>query len=76
VTSMARLRRRLDRWARYADKVTPGWRQLGTSDNPTPAPRRPRGLRRAWLRYDAERVRRSILLWERWSGHRMEAGDD
>lgn len=71
MTSMTRLRRRLDRWARYADKATPGW-----SDTQAPKGTRPdipTGMARAWQRHDREQLRRNELLWQR---AQMEAGDE
>ena len=49
MTSMTRLRRRLDRWARYADKAT--W-DPERADIPA-------SMRRAWLRHDREKLRRN-----------------
>ena len=64
MTSVTRLRRRLHRWARFSDRVTPGWASEGRLIVA------PRGLQRAWRRHDAEQLRRNVLLWQR---ARMEA---
>jgi hypothetical protein len=54
MTSMTKLHRRLDRWIRFADRVTLGWDGGG-------GPRPPVGLLRAWFRHDRERLRRNLL---------------
>lgn len=62
MTSMTRLNRQLERWVRFADKVTPGWR------TPKSGVRPPAGLIRAILRHDAERLRLNLLAWLRTQG--------
>lgn len=63
MTSMTRLRRDVHRWARFADRATPGWRLPATREFYPPLA--PPGYHRARLRHDTERLKRNLALWER-----------
>ena len=61
MTSMRKLRRRMDRWLRYANRVAPGARANSWLGNDV---RTPSGLLRAMYRYDEERLRRNLAREE------------